>query len=118
MFKTINQFLKAEYQARCDNAIVAKAYAADGGFKKFKQNYITCYGFSEYLLTIRGVNLSPIQTYHLAKMFYVYGKRSPSTLPSVLAGCARQYDLEFPTIYGILTKEYWQERFDDSILHT
>lgn len=115
MFQTFNQFLKAEYRNRCDTPAVAKVYADNGGFKKFKQDFIKYNGFSEYLTTIRGTRLSAMQVYHLAKMFHVYGKRSSGTLPSLLASCARQYDLEFPAVYGILTKEYWQARFDDSV---
>lgn len=117
MFISFNQFVKSEYEARCDNDVVKKCYQKAGGLKAFKRQYITYNGFSDYLKAIQGTQLTAIQTYHLARLFYVYGKRSPSTLPNVLNGIARQYNIEYPAVYGILSKAYWQSRFDDVLMH-
>ncbi len=115
-FITYNQFIKQQYHERCDSAKVAALYKKAGGFKVFKANYIKCNGFGEYLAFIQHSKLSTIQLYHLAKMFYVYGKRAPSTLPMVLSSVSRQYHLAIPDCYGILTKEYWLSRFDGPLL--
>ena len=114
-FITYNQFIKLEYAERCDNPKVAAIYKQEGGFKTFKSKYITYNGFADYLLYIKGNTLSAIQVYHLAKVFYVYGKRATSTLPMLLASIVRQYQIELPPVYGILTKEYWQKRFETSL---
>ena len=115
MFITFNTFVKALYDQRCQNKKINAIYEQAGGFKTFKKKYITASGFSDYLVNIRGTELTAIQTYHLAKIFVVYGKRSPSVLPNVLVSIARQYDLKYPSIDGILSKEYWQSRFYDCI---
>ena len=115
-FITYNTFIKKQYKDRCDSPQVAAIYQKDGGFKAFKKRYVKYNGFNDYLVYIQGNTISTIQTYHLAKMFYVYGKRSPSTLPMVLSSVMRQYHLEIPVVYGILTIEYWQARFDDALL--
>lgn len=115
-FITYNQFIKLEFSDRCGNPKVAAIYKKSGGFKAFKANYIKSYGFAEYLVHVSGNTLSTIQTYHLAKAFYVYGKRAPSTLPMILASVTNQYQIEYPVIYGILTKDYWQSRFDSALM--
>lgn len=115
MFTTYNSFIKALYNQRCQNPKIKAIYQKAGGFKAFKKKYIYATGFSDYLISIRGAKLTSMETYHLAKMFAIYGKRASATLPNVLAGTAKQYDLEFPSVNGILSKEYWQSRFDDSV---
>jgi hypothetical protein len=115
MFITYNAFIQSQYNEACENKVVKNIYRKAGGFKAFKRNYIKCYGFADYLISIRGVELTAIQTYHIAKMFIVYGKRSASTLPMVLASVSRQYDIEVPAVYGILSKEYWLARFDSAL---
>jgi hypothetical protein len=116
MFITYNAFIQSQYNEACENKVIKNIYRKAGGFKAFKRNYIKCYGFAEYLVSIRGAELSAIQTYHIAKMFIVYGKRSASTLPMVLVSVSRQYDIEYPTVPGILSKNYWQSRFDSALL--
>ena len=116
MFITYNAFIKKKYQERCRNPKLQDIYAKSGGFKAFKRNYIFSIGFSEYLKFISDSKLTAIQTYHLAKIYIVYGKRSTATLPCVLASIIRQYNLDFPAVAGILTKEYWSERFTKAIL--
>jgi hypothetical protein len=111
-FITYNQFIKSEYASRCDNKAVATIYQKEGGYKTFKKNYISCYGFGEYLVHIQFNALTGIQTYHLAKVLWLYGRRSPSTIPMLLTSIAREYHIELPAIAGILTKDYWQQRFD------
>ncbi|MCT8858108.1 hypothetical protein K5M76_21550 (plasmid) [Shewanella xiamenensis] len=115
MFVTFNTFIKALYDERCSNTIVSAIYRADGGFKASKRNYIKCYGFSEYLAHIRGTKLTAIQTYHVAKMFIVYGKRPAADIPAILGSLIRQYEIDVPAVYGILAKEYWLARFDSPI---
>jgi hypothetical protein len=115
-FITYNQFIKAEFSNRCDNKVIAAIYKKDGGYRKFKANYIKCYAFSEYLTHIRGNNLTTMQTYHLAKLLFVYGRYSAEAIPNSLASIARCYDLEFPVVSGILSKEYWQNRFSTKLL--
>ena len=111
-FITYNKFIKLLFEQRCENKKVAEIYANDGGFKKFKASYIKYNGFAEYLVHIQRNKLNAIQVYHLAKAFCVYGKRSPTTLPYLLSSCEREFQLEMPVVYGILSKEYWLARFD------
>jgi hypothetical protein len=113
LFITYHAFILSVYKERSEGAVVKAIYQRDGGFKAFKRNYVKCYGFSEYLLRITGITLTAMQVYHVAKIFVVYGRRAPSTLPMVLAAIARQYDIEYPAVSGILSKPYWQSRFDD-----
>ena len=112
-FITYNKFIKKLFDERCENKVVAAIYAKDGGYKKFKASYITYNGFSEYLIHIQRNTLTSMQVYHLARMFCFYGKRSPTTLPYLLCSCQRDYHLEMPAVYGILSKEYWLERFEE-----
>lgn len=106
MFVTYNQFIKNQYDAGCENSVVKRIYEKAGGFKAFKRKYIYSAGFSDYLTSLRGCALSAWQTYHLAKIFFIYGRRHPTTMPMVLRGIERTYDIEYPSISGILTKEY------------
>lgn len=118
MFVTYNQYIKALYQERCQNPVVKKIYHKEGGFKKFKRQYIYGFGFSEYLQYISNTALSAIQVYHVARMYSTYGKRSNATLPMVLSSISRQYNLELPAVQGILSQEYWDERFQLNKLQT
>jgi hypothetical protein len=111
MFKTFNQFLKNEYEARCNSAMVRAAYQQAGGFKTFKKNYITGHHFSEYLETLSGTTLTALQTYHVAKSLVNDGGRKIAELPAILSQSCRYYDIELPAVYGIMTVDYWQERF-------
>jgi hypothetical protein len=116
MFITLEQFIKNEYAQRCENAKLKAIFEKNGGYKTYKQQYIKCYGFSEYLVAIRGITLTKMQTYHVAKVFIKYGKRSPNTIPTLLVAICRQYDIELPVVANILTQDYWQQRFDTAIL--
>lgn len=111
MFTTFNAFVKSQYEERCENPVVAAIYRKEGGFKAFKKSYTATHDFSKYLETLRGLTLSAAQTYHLAKMYLDHGDRKISELPAVLSSACRYYDIELPVVYGILTVNYWQERF-------
>ena len=111
-FITFNTFVKNDYIARCENAMALAIYQRNGGFRAFKRQYIKCNGVAEYLAHIRGAELTTIQTYHLARMFYSLGNRTPMDIPHLLSAVVRQYDITLPAVCGILTKEYWQARFD------
>lgn len=114
-FITFNTFIKQEFANRCDNDAVRKLYQKAGGLRNFKRQYVTYNGFADYLARIRGAHLTAIQTYHLARMFYSLGKRSPNEIPRLLAELERQYDITLPAVYGILTNAYWSARFDGPI---
>jgi hypothetical protein len=114
-FMTYNRFVKQLFTKRCENPKLANIYQQSGGFKAFKASYLNKIGFGEYFVALGAQTLSAMQVYHLAKMFTVYGRQSPSTLPTVLAGVARQYQLILPDVAGLLTKGYWQKRFDDCL---
>lgn len=115
-FITYNQFIKREYQERCENKVLANIYKQDGGFKTFKRNYISCYHFTEYFQYIWGNTLTKLQVYHIARAFNIYGKYQPSRLPWAITSVCREFNLELPPVEGILTQDYWQERFFDQIL--
>ena len=114
-FITFNTFVKNDYIARCENEKARAIYQKMGGFKTFKRLYVKCNGFAEYLAYIRGAELTTIQTYHLARMFYSLGNRTPSDIPTLLSAVSRQYDISFPAVCGILSKEYWCARFDGPV---
>tara|TARA_B100000700_G_C15026684_1_gene848521 strand:+ start:1662 stop:2024 length:363 start_codon:yes stop_codon:yes gene_type:complete len=114
-FITFNTFVKNDYIARCENEKARAIYQKSGGFKAFKRMYVKYNGFSEYLSYICGAELTTIQTYHLARMFYSLGNRTPSDIPTLLSAVSRQYDISFPAVCGILSKEYWSARFDGPI---
>ena len=114
-FITFNTFVKNDYIARCENEKARAIYQKSGGFKAFKRMYVKYNGFSEYLSYICGAELTTIQTYHLARMFYSLGNRTPSDIPTLLSAVSRQYDISFPAVCGILSKEYWCARFDGPV---
>ncbi len=112
MFITFNQFLKKQYEKRCENAAVRAAYQQAGGFEEFKKNYVSGHRFGEYLETLRGMSLTALQTYHFAKMLVDHGGCKVAELPGIISQTCRYYSIELPAVYGILTVEYWQERFE------
>lgn len=111
MFKTFNQFLKAQYEERCESSYVKALYQKEGGFNTFKKNYLIGHNFNDYLETLRGMTLTAIQTYHVAKMFFDHGDRKITEMPAILSSVCRYYNVELPVVYGILTAEYWESRF-------
>ena len=115
LYITYNQFILNKYNKRGESLKLAGVYLNDGGFKKYKTAYIKNNGFANYLLHIQGNALDLKQSYALGKLFYVYDKRSPSTLPMLLAAIQKQYQLTMPEEQGLLTKAFWQSRFDDAL---
>ena len=79
-------------------------------FCEFQNHYILSHGFSEWLETLQGHNLSLSLVNNIAKVFVKYGRRSPNEIPMVLSSISRQYDAEIPIVAGILTGEYWREQ--------
>lgn len=78
--------------------------------KEFKESYISTYGFSEWLESLQDSKPSTQFVNSIAKTFAKHGKRTAATMPMVLAGIQRQYNIELPAVYGILTANYWEQR--------
>ncbi len=110
-FLTYHAFIKNEYADRCDTPAVRAAYKKAGGFKAFKRNYVKYEGFTAYLTALKGCSLTALQTYHLVKPYLIYGERQPADVPALLASIARLYQIEYPAVHGLLTEDYWAQRF-------
>jgi hypothetical protein len=110
MFITYNQFIKYRYESGCQNRAVKRIYENAGGFKAFKRKYIYSNGFKDYLVSLRGSTLSAWQTYHLAKILFIYGRRHPTTIQTALNGIALTFDIKYPPCTGPLSKEYWSNK--------
>lgn len=103
---------------RTYNSFIADLYAETAKdypdlcptLKEFKESYINCYGFSEWLESLQDSEPSTQFVNSIAKTFAKHGKRTAATMPMVLAGIQRQYNIALPAVAGILTAEYWEQR--------
>jgi len=100
---------------RTYNNFIAELYADKPNYyhaslKEFKQNYIDCYGFQEWLESLRDSEPSKQFVNSIAKTFANHGKRTPAEIPMILASIQRQYNIELPAEHGILSAEYWEKR--------
>jgi hypothetical protein len=105
---TYDLFIETQYQEL--SPLYKKLYESKA---KHKANYIKCRGFSEWLESLRDSFLTQEDVYNLAKPFYVHGKRTPATMPNVIASIAKQYNIELPDVYGVLTPAYWYARLGE-----
>ena len=77
--------------------------------KGFIQHYIDGFGFSEWLETLRNHTASYALVRSIAKTFFVHGNTSPDSMPMVLSSISRNYNLELPAVYGILSPGFWSD---------
>lgn len=73
-------------------------------------NYVTCYGFSEWLKT----NLSnrvwdEFWTQEVAHTYVNHGNYQPSEIPTVLGLITRYHNVELPDVEGLLTPKFWED---------
>jgi hypothetical protein len=101
---TYNAFIKSQYDEKQN---LKKYY---GSLEKFKKNYIRAHGLSDWLESLRDKTLTIKEMISVARTFVSISKRKASELPMLLASITRQYNVELPVAYGILTPEYWEPK--------
>lgn len=80
-----------------------------GSFSRFIGYYTSNTGFSEWLDTLRGINLEEWQMDSIARTYFYRANRDEEDVLSTLVFLARHYDITFPTIEGCLTVDYWKD---------
>lgn len=100
---TYNKFMKDKYE----NCKYKSIY---GSFEKFKQSR-SLY-FNEWLEENRNTKPDLKFVNSLARTYINEFGRKASEIPFILCSLERQYSIEVPHIAGILTKEFWIEKFD------
>jgi len=78
--------------------------------KEFKESYIGTYGFSEWLESIKDSKPSTQFVNSIAKTYHKHANRTAVEMPMILSSIQRQYNIELPAVYGILSAEYWEQR--------
>lgn len=106
MFKPFNQFTKEIYDAHSDG--MKKIYGSEA---KHRVSYLANKGFGDWIDSFRGETLNLRQTKSLAETYHKLGKRSTEDVVSSMVHIARQYDVQFPVVEGILSKDYWDKHF-------
>lgn len=102
-----NEFIEKKY-----NELTSYLRDAYESLDKYTDNYIKSYGFSEWLETMRGKELDFEHTKDIAVVFTEHANRNTNEIVSVLAGISHQYNVEYPVIEGLMTKEFWEREFD------
>ena len=100
---TYNQFIENTYTA---NPIYARYNISRA---KFRKEYPLKYGFSAWLESLRGCDLTLTICRSIATTYPRHGKRTPAEIPAVLSSISHQYGVELPAVYGLLTAEYWDK---------
>lgn len=74
-------------------------------FQTYLDRYKKTNGFSDWLESLKGIQLTENQAQDIAKTY----NRSEKDTPAIFACLSRQYNIELPLVEGILTAEYWQK---------
>ncbi|WP_273206744.1 hypothetical protein [Marinobacter subterrani] len=106
-FQSFDTFVAKRYHALSDGM-----QAFFGNCQTYMGYYLSGFGFSEWLETLRDSELEEYQVECVARTFARYGRRTPEEMPSVLASIARQYNVELPAVEGILSATFWQALAD------
>ncbi len=106
--KTYNNFIVAKWEGLGED--LQKRYPSQTAYQ---DNYIKCYGFAEWLEDSQDSAPSVQMVISIAKTFKKHGRRDPTTIPMVLSSISRQYRIEMPAVYGILSPDYWIEKLEN-----
>jgi len=105
--KTYYQFIQEKYDGL---GAIKKHYP---GFRSYRDNYIECYRFQEWLETLRDQSISLTHVNSLVKVYIEHSNIKVADTPSLLASISRFYNVELPEVYGLLTPDYWARFFNN-----
>jgi len=107
-FIKFNDFVKAQYDSNLP--LYKKLSDTPPSFNKFKTDYVTGFGFSEWLASMDGITPNENQWYSIISTYVREGSRKVNDIPALVATLEKHNNIKIAPIYGILTVEYWQDR--------
>ena len=111
-FTTLESFLKAKFNSKLP--LYKRVSEKPPSFNKWKKDYITGFGFKEWLASMKGITPTENQWFSIVQAYVREGDRKVSDAPALVASLEKHHEINIGPIYGILTVEYWQDRLKTS----